>query len=227
MKIFNTQSLATFYAKNTKSRTSLTPTIKPQKNYKGYSKKNSAKNFRCVKSKIKSYKKFFRLYYLYKKSYNDFENSSVKFRLKLNKGLLEKREKNLKQLYKVLKTPKTLTHGILRVFYKKRNIFLVLSDPFGKTYTSTSSGTLVKKKKKFIPSYVVKDTARKMISKLFLLKLPQLRKIVLMFKGRQHRKTKTALLEPFQKHKKLKVLALIKSSFRSHNGCRPPKIRRK
>src|SRR6476646_7862469 len=128
MQNFKNQSLTAFYKKNTKSKTGLASTIKPPKNYKSTSKKNNLKIFRCLKSKRKNYKKFFRLYYLYKKSYMHFEISSDKSRLKLNKDLLEKREKSLKQFYKVLKTPKTLTHGILRIFYKKRNIFLVLSD---------------------------------------------------------------------------------------------------
>lgn len=227
MKTIENQSFGVFTTKNKKPKLNLSSIIKPQKNYMGYNKKSELKKNRFLKDRIKSYKKFFRLYYKYIKNYLRFNNLNLKDKLRVNKSVLKKQEETLNNSIKNLKKPKALQHGILRVFYKKRNIFLVLSDFLGKTYASTSTGTLVKKKKKYIPSYVVKDTARKIISKLFLLKLPQLRKIVFVFKGKQHRKTKSALVDPFQKHKKLKILTIIKLSFRSHNGCRPPKTRRK
>src|SRR6476620_10059748 len=149
--------------------TKIPETFKPKLKNKIF--KKVSKRLLNFKRKKKNYIKFLQFFYKYKKNYRNLAVFTKKNKLKINLSSLKTQKSKLKVLYKLIKKPKSLKLGIIRVFYKKRNIFLVLSDAKGKTYCVTSSGTLVKKKKKFIPAYLVKETSRKIIGKLFILRL--------------------------------------------------------
>ena len=104
---------------------------------------------------------------------------------------------------------------------------MCLTNVHGKILSSTSYGSLGLKKRKYMPAFLVLKTAKKIVNKLLKVPNSKLKKLVLIFKGRAHRKVKKTLIKPFKKNKKLKILKLIKLPLKSHNGCRPRKERRK
>lgn len=137
--------------------------------------------------------------------------------------------------YKNLKKKKLLRrklsakdlYGIINIFFRKRNIIIVFSSRYNKVLLTTSSGCTGFKRRKFQAPYIVKATVKKIISKFFILKNNKLRKWKLILKGHPHKKTRKTLLQPIINHKKINVKQITRISVRSHNGCRPRKIRRK
>jgi len=128
---------------------------------------------------------------------------------------------------------KALDYGVLRILFKKRNIFCTISSSKGKIYHTISSGLLkVKgrngqvrlKGRKRQALHKVKATAQLIINHIFKKKLFT---FVIIHKGKSFRKKKKTFLKAFKNVKKLKFLKINRPAPKSHNGCRPSKIRRK
>lgn len=128
-------------------------------------------------------------------------------------------KKKQKKLYK-----KFSDYGVLRLIINRRNIFCTLSDLAGNMHASISSGLLKVKGRRRQAPHIVRATGQKIINQLFQHKK---KKLILIHKGRAYKKKKKILLKTFTKVKKLKFVKVQRPVPRSHNGCRPPKIRRK
>jgi ribosomal protein S11 len=143
----------------------------------------------------------------------------LKFFLKRYNPFLEIK-KTQKRKLKISKAK----YGILRISAEKRNIFCTLSDLRGRTRASLSSGLLKVKGRKRQALHIVRATGQIIIKKILESKLTNL---ILIHKGRAYKKKKKTLLKTFSRVKKLKFLKINRPAPRSHNGCRPRKIRRK
>jgi ribosomal protein S11 len=190
------------------------------KKKKKFKQKLKVKKLKKIRRKrLKSLKNLYKLNLFL---YSNLGNLKLKTRKKKRKLILKLRKVKLPNFKKDF-----YNFGLLRIFYKKRNIFICLTDVSGKILSSTSYGSLGLKKRKYMPAYLVLKTAKKIINKLLKIKIRKFRQLILIFKGRAHRKVKKTLIKPFKKNNKLKVLKLIKLPLKSHNGCRPRKERRK
>ena len=143
----------------------------------------------------------------------------LKFFIKKYNPYLERKKKHKKKV-KISKAK----YGILRISAEKRNIFCSLSDSKGNIRTSVSSGLLKVKGRKRQALHIVKATGQIIIKQILHHKITNL---ILIHKGRAYRKKKKTLLKTFSKVKRLKLLKINRPAPRSHNGCRPRKIRRK
>lgn len=142
---------------------------------------------------------------------------SVKKKLRRRKKI--RRGKLLTKRYKP-----NLFYGVIHLLCNKRSIFCTLSDASGIIKASVSTGMLKVKGKKRKSYYYVPKTGQLLINYMF--KLPY-RKYYVLIKGNAFRKKKRILIKTFLKIKKFKYIRVDNLAPRSHNGCRPPKIRRK
>jgi ribosomal protein S11 len=151
--------------------------------------------------------------------------TKTKKKVKYHKGI------KIRDLQKIKK--KALNYGVLRVLFKKRNIFCTISSEKGKIYHTISSGLLKVTTRKGIVRlkgrqrqalHKVKAAAQLIINHIFKRRLFT---YIIIHKGKSFRKKKKTFFKAFKNVKKLKFLKINRPAPKSHNGCRPSKIRRK
>lgn len=168
------------------------------------------------KYKIKEHKYYF--FYKKKKKIKKVKRFYRKFKSPYR--IFKEKIKNKKRASKNNK----FKLGVLRILTKKRNIFCTLSDRKGNIRATVSSGLLKVKGRKRQALHIVKKTGQKIIDLIFK---HNIRNLLLIHKGNAYKKKKKTLLRKFSSVKKLKFLKVNRPAPRSHNGCRPSKMRRK
>lgn len=182
-------------------------------------------------------------YLIQKEFYNKLKEKSLikkikSFKKVLNKlrNRLRKKRKYFSQLRGInLRFPKDFkirssknskieSYGVIHLLCNKRNIFCTLADYSGQIKASVSTGLLKVKGKKRKAFHYVPKTSQLLLNHIFKIKY---RKYRVQIKGNGPKKKKRILINSFLKIKKFKFVRLNNLAPRSHNGCRPPKIRRK
>lgn len=135
-----------------------------------------------------------------------------------------KKRKDLKTILRKNRESKRGGSGVIHLLCNKRNIFCTLSDSTGQIKASVSTGMLKVKGRKRRGFHYVPKTGQLLINHLFKIKY---RSFLMRIKGNGPKKKKRVLLNCFLKIKKFQYPQLTNLVPRSHNGCRPPKIRRK
>lgn len=115
-------------------------------------------------------------------------------------------------------------YGVIHLLCNKRNIFCTLTDSVGTIKASVSTGILKVKGRKKRGHHYTPKTGQLLVNYLFKI---HYRKFDLQIRGNGPKKKKRILANKFLRIKKFKFLRLNNQAPRSHNGCRPPKIRRK
>lgn len=159
--------------------------------------------------------------------------TKTKKKVKYHKGTKIRDLQTIKASYLKKIEKKALNYGVLRVLFKKRNIFCTISSSEGKIYHTISSGLLkvnTRKGKVRLKGrqrqalHKVKAAAQLIINHIFKRRLFR---YIIIHKGKSFRKKKKTFFKTFKNVKKLKFLKINRPAPKSHNGCRPSKIRRK
>lgn len=174
-------------------------------------KKLYKKVVKYIRKKIKKNKTLF--FSLYKK--NRFSKTKPRKTFKPYLGNNPKSKSKRQKLGK---------NGVIHLLCNKRNIFCTLTDNKGQIKASVSTGILKVKGKKRRGFYYVPKTSQLLINYLFKI---HYRKFLVYIKGNGPKKKKRILINSFLRIKKFKYRQLHNLAPRSHNGCRPPKLRRK
>lgn len=177
------------------------------------------------KPKAKKTKKQLRLKAL-SNIYNINHKKYIKFWEKLNKKSKEKTAKKLKQ---------KAVYGTLNIKCAKRTIYFTLSDYENKLLAVISTGHLGAKGKTRKAIYFIRILANSFVKliletnkSLKLKKAYTIKKIHLVIQGYLPRRIKRIFLNAFKSQKKqFKIYKLTRRLKNPHNGCRPPKKRRK
>jgi ribosomal protein S11 len=120
---------------------------------------------------------------------------------------------------------KDATYGLVSIKCAKRNIYLTLSDNKGYIKATISTGYLKAKGKARKAIYFIKILANRFTT---LILESKLKRIHLSLLGYLPRKVKRVFLRCFKREKrKFKIYKFTRRLKQPHNGCRPPKIRRK
>lgn len=168
-------------------------------------------------------------YIIQKEFYNKLKENTLVRKIKSFKKVLKKLRKRLRKKKRHscnanLRDFKLKSYGIIHLLCNKRNIFCTLSDSNGQIKASVSTGLLKVKGRKRIGFHYVPKTSQLLLNYLFKIRY---RKFSLQIKGNGPKKKKRILVNSLLKIKKFKYVRLNYLAPRSHNGCRPPKIRRK
>lgn len=166
-------------------------------------------------------------YLIQKEFYNKLKEKSIIKKIKSFKKVFNKLRNRLRKKRKFSFKPrdfKLRSYGVIHLLCNKRNIFCTLSDYNGQIKASVSTGLLKVKGRKRKAFHYVPKTSQLLLNYIFKIKY---RKYSLQIKGNGPKKKKRILINSFLKIKKFKFVKLNNLAPRSHNGCRPPKIRRK
>lgn len=116
-------------------------------------------------------------------------------------------------------------YGLVSIKCAKRNIYLTLADNQGRIKATISTGYLKAKGKARKSIYFIKILAKRFTQ---LILESKLKKIHFSLSGYIPRKIKRIFLRTFKYEKrKFKIYKFTRRLKSPHNGCRPPKIRRK
>jgi ribosomal protein S11 len=120
---------------------------------------------------------------------------------------------------------KDAIYGLVSIKCAKRNIYLTLADNQGRIKATISTGYLKAKGKARKAIYFMKILAKRFTQ---LILNSKIKKIHLSLCGYIPRKIKRIFLRTFKYEKrKFKIYKFTRRLKSPHNGCRPPKIRRK
>jgi ribosomal protein S11 len=120
---------------------------------------------------------------------------------------------------------KDATYGTVSIKCAKRNIYLTLANNKGQVKATISTGYLKAKGKARKAIFFIKILAKRFTD---LILKSKIKKIHLSLRGFIPRKVKRIFLRTFKyKKRKFKIYKFTRRLKSPHNGCRPPKIRRK